>query len=140
MGGWWPRSDSMKPIPSRRAGIAPARPSRRHTLAGAMPTRSGLSFDRGRLAALEIRLVRDRDVIVEQMPVVLGADLFEHRLPHARVTLDGRPGLIVSVRVLDPDAHFHRLAVVDLPPALRNVQLLGVRRTVTIDERLVVHR
>ena len=34
----------------------------------------------------EIRLVGDRDVVVEQMLVVLGADVFGHLLVHAPVT------------------------------------------------------
>jgi hypothetical protein len=40
------------------------------------------------LIGSEFRLVGDWDVIIEQVPVVLGTDLLEHRLGYAAITLD----------------------------------------------------
>jgi hypothetical protein len=48
----------------------------------------------------EVRLVRDRDIVVEQMLVVLGAYLFEHGLLHTPVLPHGRPGLIEGIRIV----------------------------------------
>jgi hypothetical protein len=62
---------------------------------------------------LEIRLIGDRGVIVEQMLVVLSADVFDHLLLNAPVTSLAGPGLIESVRVFDGEGHFHHLTVVD---------------------------
>jgi hypothetical protein len=56
--------------------------------------------------ASEIRLVRDRDVVVKQVLVVLGADVFTQWLLHAAVTLDRRPWLIESIRVINREIHF----------------------------------
>src|SRR5580704_14093918 len=60
----------------------------------------------------EVRLVRDRDVVVEQMLVVLGAGLFVHRPLDPPEIVDRRPRLIEGVRILDPQRHLERLAVV----------------------------
>jgi hypothetical protein len=49
----------------------------------------------------EIQLVRDRDVIVEQMLVIFGTDVFGHLLLHAPVSPLARPGLIERIRVVD---------------------------------------
>ena len=86
----------------------------------------------------EIRLVRDRNVIVKQMLVVLGADVFDHLLLHAPITPHSRPGLIEGVWVLHGEGSFHHPAAIEDPPALDDVQVLSVRCSVNVDERLVV--
>jgi hypothetical protein len=54
----------------------------------------------------EVRLVRDRDIVVEQMLVVFGAYLFEHGLLHTPVLPHGRPGLIEGIRIVHRVDHF----------------------------------
>ena len=49
----------------------------------------------------EIRLLRHRQVIVEDIRIVLGADLFIGLLLHAPIAPHSGPGLKVGVRVLD---------------------------------------
>src|ERR1700726_2561574 len=88
--------------------------------------------------ASEIRLVGNRDVIVEQMLVVLGADVFGDLALRTPIAPHARPRLVKGVRVLDGEGRFHHLAVVDYPPALDDVQLLGMRRTVIVDRHPVV--
>src|SRR5258705_6379851 len=61
----------------------------------------------------EIRLVRHRDFVVEQVPIALGADLLMELLLHAPIPSHSRPWLVVCVRVLHREGHFHGLAVVD---------------------------
>ena len=77
-------------------------------------------------------------MVVEQMLVVLGADFFEHLLLHPPISPDRRPGLIESVGILHPDVHFQHLTAVGQFPALRDVELLGVRRAVRVDDGLAV--
>src|SRR5947207_118213 len=86
----------------------------------------------------EIRLVRHWDLIVEQIAVALRADLLDKLALHTPETSHSRPGLVVGVRILDPEDHFHGLAIVDHPPALDRMQLLGVRRAIVVDESLGV--
>src|SRR5258708_25291103 len=87
---------------------------------------------------LEIRLVGDRDAVVEQMLVVLGAYLFEHWLLHAPILPHRRPWLIESIRIVDRVGHFKLFAVVDQFPALDDVELRAVRRAALIDECLLL--
>src|SRR5260370_32901733 len=55
----------------------------------------------------EIRLVRDRDVIIEQVLIVLGADFLAQRLLQPPVTLDNQPRLIENVRILTREITLH---------------------------------
>src|SRR5580704_13133330 len=82
----------------------------------------------GRRRRSEVRVCGLRNVIVEQMLVVLGAHLFCHWLLYAIVTLDPRPGLNESVRIFDPHVRFQRLAAIEQRPPFHHVQLLGVWR------------
>jgi hypothetical protein len=75
---------------------------------------------------LEIRRVRDPDVILEQMLVVLGADFFVHRTLNAMIDLHHRPWRVESIRIVERDVHLHRLAALDQLKALDDVQLIGV--------------
>src|SRR5439155_24582845 len=86
----------------------------------------------------EIRLVRHRDAVVEQVAVALGADFLDEIALHPPITPRSRPWLVVGVRVLHREGHFHRLAAVDHAPALDHAQLLGMRRAIVIDEGLGV--
>jgi len=92
-----------------------------------------------RVSRSEIWLVCDRDVVIEQVLVVFGADFLAQRLLHAPVTLRGRPRLIESVRILHREIHFQHLAVIDHPPALNDVQLFGMGGTIIVEEGPVVH-
>src|SRR5215471_14268931 len=51
--------------------------------------------------ASKIRFVCNRDAVVEQVLIVLGAHLFEHGLLHAAVLPRGRPWLIEGIRIID---------------------------------------
>src|SRR5262245_35287031 len=84
----------------------------------------------------EIRLVRFRDIVVEQMSVALGADFFDIGLLHAPETPHRGPGLVEGVGIIDAEPHFESLAVVDQLPTLGDMQLFGMRRAVGIDECL----
>src|SRR6516225_2774751 len=81
-------------------------------------------------APSEIRLARDRNLVVEQMLVVLGADVLAELLRCAPKTSHGGPGLDEGVGVLDRESRFHHLAGVGNAPALDDVQLLAVRGAV----------
>src|SRR5262249_32361110 len=84
----------------------------------------------------EIHLLGDRDVIVEQMLIVLRAHLFEQRLPHAPIAPRPGPWLVESVRVLHREGHVHGLTVLGHFPAFHHVQFFRVRRAVRIDDGL----
>src|SRR6266852_9735382 len=90
-----------------------------------------------RASGSEIGLVFYRDVVVEQMLVVLCANLLGPRLLHAVIALNSRPGLVIRVRIIDFDVHFQDLAAIDYLPAFDHMQLFGVGRAETVDERLV---
>src|SRR5579862_9449370 len=77
---------------------------------------------RSSAARSEVRLVGDRDVIVE-MRIVFGADLLGQRLLDAPIALDRRPRLVKGVGILDADQHFELLAAIDQPPPLDDVEL-----------------
>src|SRR5258706_369368 len=49
-----------------------------------------------------------------------------------------RPWLIEGVRVVHREGRFHHLAVVDYSPAFDDVELVGVRRAIDVNERLDV--
>src|SRR5437762_3586631 len=87
----------------------------------------------------EIRLAGDGDVVVEQVLVVLGANLLGHPLLHPPIAADPPPRLIERVRVLHGDRNFQCLALLDHSPALDHMQLGGMRGAIIVHERLVVH-
>src|SRR6516225_6483569 len=91
-----------------------------------------------RLAQLssEIRLVRYRDAIIEQVLIVLGANILFELLRHAPIAPHSGPRLVEGVRVLHREGCFHELVVVDHAPALDDMQLLGMRRAVGVYEGL----
>jgi hypothetical protein len=60
-------------------------------------------------------------------------------LLNAIIPLRERPGRVEGVRIVERDVDLHRLAAIDHPEALDDMQLLGMRGSVSIDERLVVH-
>src|SRR3954463_7889086 len=77
--------------------------------------------------ALEIRLVCDRDFVIEEIEVALGADIFDVLPFYAPVTPPSPPRLIEGARILHAEGRFHQLAVFDDPPALDDSHLLRVR-------------
>src|SRR2546430_7760204 len=81
-------------------------------------------------AGLEVRFSRHRYVIVEEVRIVLCADLLDEILIYAAIVPHCGPGLIESARIVDREDRFHSLPVIDLSPALHHVQLLAVRRAV----------
>src|SRR5882672_7657201 len=85
---------------------------------------------------LEIRIARGRDVIVKQMLIVLRADVFGDLPLRTPVAPHPRPRLMEGVRIVHREGCFHHLAVVDYSPALYDVELVGVRRAVNVNERL----
>src|SRR6266853_2256846 len=86
----------------------------------------------------EIHLVCHRNVIVEQMLVVLGANFLCHGALNSIVALYHRPRRVESIRVLERNVHLHRLAAVDQLKALDDVQLVGMWRAEIIYKSLVV--
>ena len=51
--------------------------------------------------------------------------------------LDPRPGLIIGVRILDPNVRFQFVAAADQSPALDNVEFFGMWGPVIIDKGLL---
>src|SRR5262249_55046955 len=60
----------------------------------------------------ELQLIGNRHVVVEQMLVVLGAGFLVHGHLDPREIVDCGPGLIERLRILNPESHLQRLAVV----------------------------
>src|SRR5688572_26465320 len=81
----------------------------------------------------EVGSLRDRHMVVEQIHVVLSADILDKRHSRALVAYVGRPSLIERVRTVHRNLHFQSLPAVDETPALDDVQLLGVRRAEGVD-------
>src|SRR5437016_3526524 len=69
--------------------------------------------DGTRFLGSEIRLGRDRDVIIEKIEVALGADDFDVLPLDAPVTPHSPPRLMERVWVVHAEARFHHSAVVD---------------------------
>src|SRR6266478_7804137 len=76
-------------------------------------------------------------MIVEEIGIVLGADLFVGLLLYAPIAPHPGPRLVEGVRVLDREDDFHRFAVIDQSPTLHDVQLLRVRGSVNVYNGLV---
>src|SRR6266436_820306 len=66
----------------------------------------------GQPAPSEIGFLRPRHMIVEEIRIVLGADLFVGLLLRAPIAPHSGPRLVEGVRVLDREDDFHRLAAV----------------------------
>src|SRR5882724_1327337 len=89
-------------------------------------------------AASEIRLVRDRNAVVKQTLVVLGADFLMNARPRdPAIAVGGHPRLIEGVGIIHCESH-PESRIVDQFPALHDVQLLCVRRAVVVQVGLVV--
>src|SRR5215470_7358948 len=86
----------------------------------------------------EIGFLRHRHMIVEEIRIVLSADLFIGLLLHAPIAPHSGPRFVEDVRVLDSEDDFHRVAPVDHSPTLHDMQFLGVRGAVDVDDRLVI--
>src|SRR5207244_13481886 len=83
-------------------------------------------------------LSRARRRAVEQVPVVLRLVTVVASRLHASIAPHTSPPLIESVRAVDRKDHAHPLAAGEHSPSFADVQLLGVRRAVDVDERPVV--
>ena len=70
-------------------------------------------FVRQQMPRSEIRFVRHRDVVVEQILIVLCARLFMHWHLDTPQFADCRPRLIKRVGILDAEGHLECLAVID---------------------------
>src|SRR5262250_542940 len=86
----------------------------------------------------EIRRLGDRNAIIEEQEISLGANLLAELSLRAPVAPQALPGLIVGVGIVDSHEHFQRVAIVDHPPALDDVEFIGVRRAVGVDDGLGV--
>src|SRR5579883_3559923 len=93
----------------------------------------------GNAGCSEVRLARNRHVVIEQMLVVFGAGFLMHGHLDPLEIVDGRPRLIERIRILHPESHLQRLALVNQSIAFNLVQLLGVRRAKIVQIGLVVH-
>src|SRR5215471_10802688 len=91
---------------------------------------------RCRMRHSKVRLVRCRDL--EELRVVLRANLLVHRLLNPIVALHHGPRPVERIRIVKRDVHLHRLAAIDQSKALDNVQLLAMWRPEIIDERLFI--
>ena len=83
----------------------------------------------------EVRLRGDWDAVVEEDEIALLADVLGDRPPPALVALVGLPRPVERVGIFDRDVHLQHVAAVDQAPALRDMQLIAVRRPVRINER-----
>ena len=73
---------------------------------------------------------------MERIDVVLGADNFGQRLAlGTRVSLHCVPWRGESARIFDMDLHLEHLAALDHAEALDDMEFVGVRRAVIVDER-----
>src|SRR5260221_14023368 len=75
----------------------------------------------------EIRLLRDRHVVVEQVLVIFGADELGQRPLSALVALVGLPRPVERIGIVYRDVHFQHVAAIDQVPALHHMELLGLR-------------
>jgi hypothetical protein len=89
----------------------------------------------------EIRRLGDRNAIIEEQEISLGANLLAELSLRAPVAPQALPRLIIGVGIVDSHEHFQRVAIVDHPPALDDMELIGVRRAVGkhVDEKLSSH-
>jgi hypothetical protein len=69
-----------------------------------------------------------RNVIVEQVLVIFGANPLLEGLLNAIIPLRERPGRVEGIRIVERDVDLHHLSAVDHPEALDDVQLLGILR------------
>src|ERR1700730_13380044 len=101
-------------------------------------TLSGTEFSNAH--ASKILLLRHRRAVVdaERVKIVLGADVLRQGPVHAIVLPQRLPGLVERVRVIDGHKDFQLLAVLDEPPAFGDMQLIGMRSAIIVEERLVV--
>src|SRR5215467_204550 len=83
----------------------------------------------------EIGFLRHRHMVVKEIRIVLSADLFVGLLLHPPIAPHSGPRFVEGVGVLDSEDNFHRFAPVDHSPTLHDVQLLGVRGAVDVDDR-----
>src|SRR5258706_12761846 len=90
--------------------------------------------------ASKIRLLRYGRAVVdaERVQIVLGADVFGESAVHTIVLPQRLPGRVERVRIVDRHEDFQLGAVLDQPPAFRDVQLSRMRRAVIVEEGLVV--
>src|SRR5205823_6178190 len=97
---------------------------------------------RSRARSSEIRLVclRDRDHdVAQEAEIVLGAVvLLERTNLSAAPALDGGPARVEGARIVDSDRRLERLATVEELEPLHDVDLVGVRCLIIVDERFVI--
>jgi hypothetical protein len=84
---------------------------------------NSLTSERARVASArsEIRLVGNRKVLVEQVLIVLGADILGDLAIDAPIVPHSGPRLVEGVRVGHRKGHLQHLAVVNHFPALENM-------------------
>jgi hypothetical protein len=82
----------------------------------------------------ELGHVGYRHVIVEEVRVVLDANILGHRSLPALVGRAGLPRPVERVGVIHRDIYFQHVAAVDQVPALHGMKLLGVRRAESVDD------
>src|SRR6516165_3110590 len=87
----------------------------------------------------EIRLRCYRHMEIENIQVVLGADLLGNkRLLPALVAHTRRPWLVEGLGIVHRDTDLQPLSRIDRAPALHDMQLFGVRRAIDIENGLGV--
>src|SRR5262245_36612719 len=97
------------------------------------------SCSRRRAGASEVGRFGLGHVIVEENAVSFGADLLIGLLSDAPVAPLAGPGLVERFSVVDAEDHFHRLPAIHHSPALYDMQLLAVRRTIDVDDGPRIH-
>src|ERR1700678_233525 len=72
-----------------------------------------------------------------EMLIVFGAGLLEHGVLDTPPTARCGPRRIEGIRIVNREDDLYEPTVLGHPPALDDVELFGVRRTVEIDERVL---
>src|SRR5258706_10517099 len=117
-------------------------PGKRAVTRGRLASRltAGPSFLRGPLSRSKDRLIvvrQGRYVVIEERVIVLRADIFQQGpILLAPEALHRRPLRGERSWILDCDHIFQHLAAIDPFEALDDVELLGVRSPVIVDEGL----
>jgi len=77
-------------------------------------------------------------VVVEEIKIVLGADVLIKRFSPALMAHNCGPRLIECVRIIHCDLHFQQLAAVEEMPALDYVDFFAVRGAEGVDHGFCV--
>ena len=87
----------------------------------------------------EVRLVGDRNMPIEML-IVFGARFLDHFMLDTPITARSGPGRMEGIRIVHREDDLDEPAVLDYPPALDDMELVGVRRAVKIEECVGVLR